>query len=68
MLDQYVACGYVRGNMGHGSLVTGDHFNKANLAVFEIKVLFCALLGCIHIETVRPEFFLCTPLVYYNDN
>ena len=38
------------------------------LAVFEIKVLFCAPLGCIHIETVRPGFSLCTPLVYYNCN
>ena len=26
--------------------------------VFEIKVLFCAPLGCIHIETVRPGFSL----------
>ena len=32
--------------------------------VLEIKVLFCAPLGCIHIETVCPEFSLCTPLVY----
>ena len=37
-------------------------------SVFEIKVLLCAPLGCIHIETVRPGFFLCTPLVYTNDN
>ena len=36
--------------------------------VFEIKVLFCAPLGCIHIETVRPGFSLCPPLVYYNYN
>ena len=32
------------------------------------KVLFHAPLGCIHIKTVHPGFFLCTPLVYYNDN
>ena len=37
-------------------------------SVFEIKVLFCAPLGCIHIEAVRTGFFLCTPLVYNNDN
>ena len=36
--------------------------------VFEIKVLFCAPLGCIYTETVRPEFSLCTPLVYGNYN
>ena len=42
--------------------------NNVTYSVFEIKVLFHAPLGCIHIETVRPEFFLCTPLVYYNDN
>ena len=35
-------------------------------SVFKIKVLFCAPLGCIHIETVRPGFSLCTPLVYGN--
>ena len=38
------------------------------LPVFEIKVLFCAPLGCTHIETVRPVIFLCTPLVYCNEN
>ena len=38
------------------------------ISVFEIKVLFHAPAGCIHIETVRPGLFLCTPLVYYNDN
>ena len=37
-------------------------------AVFEIKVLFCAPLGCTHIETVRPGVFLCTPLVSCNGN
>ena len=37
-------------------------------AEFEIKVLFHAPLGCIHIETVRLVFFLCTPLICYNDN
>ena len=37
-------------------------------SVFEIKVLFCALLACIHIETVRPGFSLCTPLVYCSYN
>ena len=36
--------------------------------VFEIKVLFCAPLVCIHIETVRPGFSSCTPLVYCNYN
>ena len=36
--------------------------------VFEIKALFCAPLGCTHIDTVRPEIFLCTPLVYWNEN
>ena len=28
-------------------------FQGIIMAVFEIKVLFCAPLGCIHIETVR---------------
>ena len=36
--------------------------------MFEIKVLFCAFLGCTHIETVRQGIFLCTPLVYCNEN
>ena len=36
--------------------------------VFEIKVLFCAPLGCTHIDTVRPGIILCTPLEYCNEN
>ena len=36
--------------------------------VFEIKVLFCAPLGCTHIETVHLGIFLCIPLVYCNEN
>ena len=36
--------------------------------MFEIKLLFWALLGCINFETMHPEIFLCTPLVYSYDN
>ena len=39
------------------------------MRLFEIKVLFCAPLGCTHIETLHPGIFLCTPLVEYcNEN
>ena len=38
------------------------------VTVFEINILFCAPLGCIHFETMRPGFFPCTPLVYSYDN
>ena len=37
-------------------------------SVFEINLLFCATLGCIHLETVRPGIFLSTPLTYSYDN
>ena len=35
--------------------------------VFEINLLFCAPLGCIHFETMRTRIFQCTPLVYSYD-
>ena len=37
------------------------------ISVFEINLLFWALLGCIHFETMHPENFLCIPLVYNYD-
>ena len=36
------------------------------MAVSEIKVIFCASLGCTQFKTVPPRSFLCTPLVYSN--
>ena len=36
-------------------------------SVFEINLLFCAPLGCIHLETMQTRIFLCTPLVYSYD-
>ena len=36
--------------------------------VFEINLFWGAPLGCIHLETVRPGIFLCTPLTYSYDN
>ena len=48
------------------TLVRSSDEKRECIAVFEIKVLFCAPLGCIHIETVRPGISSCTPLVYCN--
>ena len=62
---------------GHVALsilgVKGHHLGYTYISppppsVFEIKVLFCAPLGCIRIKTVRPGIFLGTPLVYCNEN
>ena len=36
-------------------------------AVFEIKLLFCALAGCTSHKTVHPEIAPCTLRIYSNN-
>ena len=38
-----------------------------NIAVSEIKLLFCALAGCTSHKTVHPEIAPCTLPIYSND-